>query len=282
MRPAEPVLVSAAPQEIAVSSWPGLLAGVSMAGFRNRADDLVDIQVVPYPAVTLFFDFGDGLLVEDASGHQQRGSVVAGFTPGRVRGQGRDIECLQVRLSPLVAHAVLGASSALGETVAALEDLWGRDATRIQEQLRAAGSWRDRFAIAGAALARRYEAGWVVDPEVAFAWGQMVQNRGRVGVERLSAEVGWSRKRLWARFGSQVGLTPKRAARLVRFDHAAHRLAVGDHAALVAAESGYVDQSHLHRDVMAFAGVTPAAVAIAPWLAVDSVAWAGSKHAAWT
>jgi AraC-like DNA-binding protein len=122
----------------------------------------------------------------------------------------------------------------------------------------------------------------VVDPEVAFAWGQMVQNRGRVGVERLSAEVGWSRKRLWARFGSQVGLTPKRAARLVRFDHAAHRLAVGDHAALVAAESGYVDQSHLHRDVMAFAGMTPATVAIAPWLTVDSVAWAGSKHAAWT
>ncbi|MGH3303719.1 MAG: helix-turn-helix domain-containing protein [Streptosporangiaceae bacterium] len=282
MRPGEPVVASVAPQEIAVPSWPGLLAGVSMAGFRNRADDLVDIQVVPYPAVTLFFDFGDGLLVEDVSGHQQRGSIVAGFTPGRVRGQGRDIECLQVRLSPLVAHAVLGASSALGGTVAALEDLWGRDATRIQEQLRAADSWQDRFAIAGAALTLRYEAGWAVDAEVAFAWEQIAANHGRVRVEQLSAEVGWSRKRLWSRFGSQVGLTPKRAAQLVRFDHAAHRLAAGDRAALVAAESGYADQSHLHRDVIAFAGLTPAAVAIAPWLAVDSVAWAGTQHAART
>jgi hypothetical protein len=42
----------------------------------------------------------------------------------------------------------------------------------------------------------------------------------------------------------------------------------------VAAESGDADQSHLHREVMAFAGVTPTAIAVAPWLAVDPVAWA--------
>jgi hypothetical protein len=41
----------------------------------------------------------------------------------------------------------------------------------------------------------------------------------------------------------------------------------------VVAESGYADQSHLHRDAMAFVGLTPTAVARAPWLAVDPVAW---------
>jgi AraC-like DNA-binding protein len=158
----------------------------------------------------------------------------------------------------------------------------GRDAARAQEQLRATGSWEHRFAIAEAALARRHEAGRAVDPEVAFAWGQMVTNRGRVRVEHVAAEVGWSRKRLWSRFRSQIGLTPKRAAQLIRFDHAAHRLAAGHSAARVAAESGYVDQSHLHRDVMTFAGVTPTAVAVAPWLAVDDVAWAAREHASST
>jgi AraC-like DNA-binding protein len=281
MRLAAPVLGSPAPPEIAVPSWPIRMAGVSMAGFRNRAENHVDIQVVPYPAITLFFDLGDGLLVEDAGGHPQRGCVVAGFTASRVRGQGRDIDCLQVRLSPLVAHAVFGASAAMSDTVVALEDLWGRDATRTHEQLRAAGSWQDRFTIAEAALARCHQASWEVDPEVAFAWGQMAKHHGRVRIERLAAEVGWSRKRLWSRFGSQVGLLPKQATQLIRFDHAAHRLAAGDRIALVAAESGYVDQSHLHRDVMAFAGVTPAVVAVAPWLAVDSVAWPGTKNAAW-
>jgi AraC-like DNA-binding protein len=160
----------------------------------------------------------------------------------------------------VVAHAVLGASLEPGGTVVALDDLWGRDAMRTQERLRAAASWEDRFAIAEAALARRHEAGRAVDPEVGYAWRQMVISRGQVRVESLATEIGWSRKRLWARFRSQIGLTPKRAAQLVRFDHAAHRLAAGHNAALVAAESGYVDQSHLHREAMAFTGVTPTAV----------------------
>ncbi|MFI7150220.1 helix-turn-helix domain-containing protein [Nonomuraea sp. NPDC050022] len=124
-----------------------------------------------------------------------------------------------------------------------------------------------------AALARQADAGRAVDPEVTFSWRQMVASRGRVRVERLVTEIGWSRKRLWSRFRAQVGLTTKRVAQLIRFDHAAHRLAAGHSAALVAAESGYADQSHLHRDVMAFAGMTPTAVAISPFLAIDDVAW---------
>jgi hypothetical protein len=67
------------------------------------------------------------------------------------------------------------------------------------------------------------------------------------------------------------------AAQLTRFDHAAHRLAAGHVAALVAAESDYADQSPRHRDVMAFAAVTPTAVAFTPWLAVDDVAWAAPE-----
>jgi hypothetical protein len=117
------------------------MAGVRLAGFSARAKNQVDLPVVPYPAVTLVIDLGHGpLLVEHASGQPQRGSLAAGLAPGAVRARGRDIECLQVRLSPVVAHAVLGACSELGGTVAALDDLWGRDAARIEEQLRAAGT----------------------------------------------------------------------------------------------------------------------------------------------
>jgi AraC-like DNA-binding protein len=250
-----------------------------MAGFSARTTEFFDLSVIPYPAVTVAISLGDEpFTVDDSNGRQRNGSVVVGLVPSGVRGRGRDIECLQVRLSPVVAHQVLGVLSELGGRVVSLHDLWCRDAARIEEQLRAAGSWDDRFAIAEAALVRRHEAGRAIEPEVAFVWRQMVTSLGGVRVERLAAEVGWSRKRLWSRFRTQIGLHPKRAAQLVRFDHAAHRLATGHSAARVAAEIGYVDQSHLHRDVMAFAGVTPTAVAVAPWLAVDDVAWAAPEY----
>ncbi|MGX1548716.1 helix-turn-helix domain-containing protein [Streptomyces adustus] len=280
MRSAEPVPDAAAVWDIATPAGPGPLPGVSMAGFRGRSADPVDLDIVPYPAVTVAVDLGDGLLaVDDGGGWRQNGSFVLGLAPGGVRGRGRDIDCLQVRLSPVVAHAVLGGAFAESNgTMVTLDDLWGREGTRTRERLHAARAWEDRFAIVAAALVRRYETGRTIEPEVAFVWRQMVTNLGGVRVERLAAEVGWSRKRLWSRFRSQVGLNPKRAAQLVRFDHAAHRLAAGHSAARVAAEIGYADQSHLHRDVMAFAGVTPTAVAAAPWLAVDDIAWAAPAY----
>lgn len=267
------------PWDITVPARPGRLPGLTMAGFTGRASETVDLKVIPYPAVTLFLDFGDGLVVDDAGGRSKGGCGVLGLLPREVRARGAAIECLQVRLSPVLAHAVLGAGADLNGTVIALDDVWGRDATRVQEQLGAIGSWAERFAFAEAGLARRAQAGRAVDPEVAFVWSRMVARHGGVRIEGLAEQVGWSRKRLWARFRAQIGLTPKQAAQLVRFDHAAHRLAAGTSAALVAADSGYVDQSHLNREAVAFAGLTPTAVAAAPWLAVDEVAWAAPNYA---
>ncbi|MEV4328774.1 helix-turn-helix domain-containing protein, partial [Microbispora rosea] len=157
-----------------------------------------------------------------------------------------------------------------------LQDVWGRDAGRAEDRLRAAASWDERFAIARDILGRRMDARPPVDPEVAHVWRRTLASRGRVRVDGVADEVGWSRKRLWSRFRSQLGITPKRAAQLVRFDHAAHLLAAGHCAAGVAAESGYADQSHLNREIKAFAGLTPTAVAEAPWLAIDDVAWPAS------
>lgn len=283
MRSALDVRDHTAVWDVARPARPSQLAGVSMAGFRDRGVTTVGHRAIPHPAVTLVLEFGSGpLIVEDAEGRQHRGSLVAGlgFGPDAVRVRGENFEAVQVRLSPLVARAVLGVSPAdLDGAVVALDDVWGRQASRVREQLNDASSWEERFALTDALLARRRQAASPVDPEVAWAWHRILVGRGQVRVDVLAAEVGWSRKRLWSRFHSQIGLPPKRAAKLVRFDHAAHRLAAGEDAARVAADGGYADQSHLHRDVVAFTSATPATLAGEPWLAVDDTAWPDRKPA---
>ncbi|MFJ2742385.1 helix-turn-helix domain-containing protein [Streptomyces sp. NPDC087440] len=258
------------------------LPDVVMAGFEQRvsaAPASVEIAMVAHPSVTLLFDLGGGdRLVCRAAGRSGRGSAVVGLLPGELRAGGTVGACLQIRLGPVAAAAAFGPTAELVGGMAALADVWGRSAAeQAEERLRDAASWDARFAVAGDLLGRlieeRRERRPPVDPEVAHTWRRTLAGRGRVRVESLAYETGWSRKRLSARFGSQLGITPKRAARLVRFDHAAHLLAAGLPPADVALGSGYADQSHLHREVREFTGRTPTAVASAPWLAVDDVAW---------
>jgi AraC-like DNA-binding protein len=255
---------------------PIRVPGVTMAGFRDRGITPPGLRLIPHPAVALVLVFGGTIALEDTTGRQQQGSFVTGLGFGeRLTALRADaFECLQVRLSPVVAHAVLGGVVAdLDNTAVILDDLWGRESARISERLGDLPSWADRFAWIDAWLARRCAAASRVAPEVAWAWRRITASRGTVRIEHLATELGWSRKRLWSRFQSQVGLSPKRAAKLVRFDHAVHGLVAGQDAAGVAADGGYTDQSHLHRDVVAFTGLTPATVVNEPFLAVDDIAW---------
>jgi hypothetical protein len=67
-------------------------------------------RAVPHPAVTLVIDVSAGRLVVDhAAGRERQGRLVVGLAFGALQVRGEGIESLQVRLSPVVAHAALGA-----------------------------------------------------------------------------------------------------------------------------------------------------------------------------
>jgi AraC-like DNA-binding protein len=55
--------------------------------------------------------------------------------------------------------------------------------------------------------------------EVDWAWRRMIGAGGRVRVTSLAEEVGWSRRHFGERF-REVGLSPKQAARVLRFERA--------------------------------------------------------------
>lgn len=251
------------------------LPGVVMAGFSYRGDGPLDLRAIPHPAITVNIEFGDCALdVHDAAGRRLSGSMAAGLLPSPIDARVQALDCVQIRLSPLVAPAVLGIPpTELSGSVIALDDLWGREASRIQERLHHTRTWPKRFALIHTALSRRLQTDRGVDPEVAVAWRHIIATHGRIRVGDLAAHSGWSRQHLWSRFAAQIGVTPKGAISLVRFDHAMHRLVSGQSPAQVAIDSGYADQSHLHRDVRAFTAATPRTSAGEPWLAVDDTAW---------
>jgi hypothetical protein len=71
------------------------------------------LRLIPHPAVAQVLSFGGTIALQDTTGRQQQGSVVTGLGFGeRLTALRADaFECLQVRLSPVVAHAVLGGGS---------------------------------------------------------------------------------------------------------------------------------------------------------------------------
>lgn len=249
--------------EVALLPGGTSLKGVSMAGFRDRVAGGLDLQVLPQPAVIVVIGLGDApLTVEGPVGHLSPNSLVAALSPGSARIRGEGVECIEMRLSPRAAYALLGVSPyELDRSITPLEDLWGRHEAYLRERLTEAATWQERLALLDGFLTGRAADAPAMAAEVGAAWDLIVKQRGRVRVDDLAAFCGWSRKRLWSRFTAQVGLTPKRAAMLVRFDHAARALTVGHSAADVALACGYTDQSHLHRDVVAHAGCTPRALA---------------------
>ena len=128
---------------------------------------------------------------------------------------------------------------------------------------KALGSIRgDADDLTGAALhAQRALARFVrvdrIDARVACAVDVISRARGQVSIDRVAAHAGMTRRHLERRFLDQVGLTPKRLARIARFQHALQLLETEHPGAHAAAESGYADQAHFVRDFRELAGCAP-------------------------
>jgi AraC-like DNA-binding protein len=138
-----------------------------------------------------------------------------------------------------------------------LETLWGRSAIELREQLLTATTPADRFAVLEHHLVQRLTGVGSGHRAVPFALDQLA--RPGVTVGDVAATLQLSRRRFIEVFTAEVGMTPKRLSRVLRFQRAselAKRGSPPDWAQLARA-CGYFDQSHLIHDVSEFTGTSP-------------------------
>jgi AraC-like DNA-binding protein len=161
---------------------------------------------------------------------------------------------LQVSLAPWAAHTLLRVpQDELAGTSVPLEEFLPMD---LLERIGAEASWEARFAALDRELGRLLVEASPPDAGAIFAWDRLRATHGTARIGSLASELGWSRKRLAARFREQIGLTPKAAARLLRFEHArslAGTMSWGE----LAYTCGFADQPHLIAEFRAFTGSTP-------------------------
>ncbi len=82
--------------------------------------------------------------------------------------------------------------------------------------------------------------------------------QGQVSIEALATKLNMGRRNLELRFLKDVGVSPKRFCRIIRFRRAFDLLTdVSSSASKVALEAGFYDQSHLIHEFKEFAGTSP-------------------------
>lgn len=87
--------------------------------------------------------------------------------------------------------------------------------------------------------------------------GQPDRDDVRARVAVAARELSLSERHLERLFLARVGISPKRYARLRRFEHAARLARDGHRLGKVAFATGYADQAHFIREFKRFSGTTP-------------------------
>jgi AraC-like DNA-binding protein len=166
------------------------------------------------------------------------------------------------RLKPEGAWRLVSrASIELAGRATPLEEIWGATGSDLSESVREAHDGRSRLrALEGALLARLARAA-PGDPVVETALSTVRRSRGCGSIEHLARTCHLSRRQLERRFKERVGLTPKRYARITRFQNVLRLVERRPRLswAAISVVTGYFDQAHLIRDFRAFTGRTPSA-----------------------
>lgn len=242
---------------------PTLAAAVQCLWTLDGAAAGEAAPVLPDGRPELILHLGAPFEIEDVTGTPARQSpiVFAGQLPRRLvmRPSGH-VAVVGVRFHPFGAAALLRVPQVelLGPPISldAIDGVLARGLARVR-----AMTSNTRLAVPliqeAVAAALRPER---IDPRVGAAVAGIERSGGRIDIARLARAGGMTTRHLERLFLRQVGIGPKRLARVARFQRALGLLERGAASgAATAADCGYADQAHFSRDFRALAGCAPSA-----------------------
>jgi AraC-like DNA-binding protein len=198
--------------------------------------------------------------------YQQHSSVVAGLqvSPTLIA-HGATSHTLTVHLTPSGSRRLLGlpAMELTGRAVAA-EDILGSSVEDLRQRLELSDDWPTRFELVDAYLRARVRDENIHHGLAGAAWESIIGSQGRRNVTAVAEHLRCSRRTLYTALTSEVGLSPKVLARIVRFNTARpllHERLLRHQPtptlAQIAAQCGYADEAHLIREWSSFTRTTP-------------------------
>jgi AraC-like DNA-binding protein len=219
-------------------------------------------RVFPNGCIELLFNFAEPYRLLEGRGDERLG---AGFVGGPHLGpilleQPAWQDCLAVRLRPRGAFEMLGGPlSELAGLSVRLEDVLGNEAAPLTERLALAPGTRAKFRLLAGWLAARARRGRTMDRAIAWAVGELADTAGGRPIAVLRERTGLSKAAFVAGFRDQVGLEPKRYARVTRFHRVLSELQDDGSRRLVEVALGadYYDQAHMNAEFKQLGGITP-------------------------
>jgi AraC-like DNA-binding protein len=219
----------------------------------------------PESHFVMVIEFGPPLAVYGPYNNMERARHSTGYIAGMhdcfaVTESVGSMRGLQVNFTPLGARLFFDLPlHELFRRVISIDDILGAEGPRLASQLYDINDWDARFTLVEQVIARRIADAKPLSPGVVWAWNQLAATQGRVDIGALAAKLEWSRKHLIAQFHDQVGVAPKLAGRILRFEQAVDRLQADTVTSFaeLALDCGYYDQAHLARDLKEFTGLSP-------------------------
>jgi AraC-like DNA-binding protein len=151
--------------------------------------------------------------------------------------------------------------SELAGNVIELDLIWKREILTLREQLLEAETPDQKLDLLESYLIVKANNRLEPDQTVAAAL-EMLRSWPVLSLRDLASQLGLSHKQMLARFDCRVGVTPKLASRIFRFQkvlNATSKTKTLPDWPDLAVDCGYYDQSHMIHEFQELAGLTPAA-----------------------